>query len=71
MDYLYAIFVMILIILCLGEPDILDGLIKKANAETIYIGDPIVIPIEVTVDSIVSCTEAGYCGDVENIVVEE
>lgn len=35
------------------------------------IGEPVIVPIEVTVDSIVMCTEAGYCGDVEMIAVEE
>lgn len=35
------------------------------------IGQPVQIPVTVTVSGVVSCTAAGYCGDVEMIVVEE
>lgn len=30
-DYAFAALVLILVMLCIGDPDILDGLIKMAN----------------------------------------
>jgi hypothetical protein len=30
-DWSFAFFVVALVVLCAGEPDVLDGLIKRAN----------------------------------------